>query len=240
MPQVADVAVPGRTPGLAPSVRPRRRPAAGRLTVVPMTAKARSGPGVRRIHIIGGPGSGKSTLARDLGAKLRLPVHELDAIAYEGPHFQERPLAARLGDVRAIADRPEWIVEGIHLGWTDALLERADVIVWLDHTGWWRAAVRIVNRFMRSAIHEARAQTGSRRFSRFGDYRRHLTQLGTVLLSSREYYQPRLQGKRYPVTRRLAEQRLRAYGDKVVRCRTADDVAKLVSSLVESSQSALG
>jgi adenylate kinase family enzyme len=198
------------------------------------TGSRRSAPSpgdARRIHIVGGPGSGKSTLARRLGCELGIDVHELDLIAYEGPEFAERPLAERLADAHAIAETPEWIAEGIHLGWTDELLRRADLIVWLDYAEWGRAALRIVTRFTASAVAEARAQPGTRKVSRFRDYRRHLRQLVKVLLSTRDYYKPEGAARRYPVSREFAERILRPHDAKVVRCASVAEVRWLVARL---------
>lgn len=188
-------------------------------------------PGARRIHISGGPGSGKSTLARSLGAALGITVFELDKIAYQGPEFTERPLEDRLADVRAIAETPGWISEGIHLGWSDLLLQRAELIIWLDYTSWSGAAFRILSRFTASAVAEARAQTSTKKFARFGDYRRHLRQLAYVLLSSRDYYKPERATRRHAVTREMAEQQLRPHGTKVVRCRSRDEAGDVLARL---------
>ncbi len=86
-----------------------------------------------RIHIIGPPGSGKTTLAQRLASILRLPLYELDYIAWdEGYPGTERPLEIRLRDIRCIAAQPAWITEGIFLTWTEELMRNADYIVWLD------------------------------------------------------------------------------------------------------------
>ena len=190
--------------------------------------------GARRIHIIGGPGSGKSTLASRLGETLGIEVHSLDEIAYDGPDFHERPLDARLHDVRELAAAPEWIAEGIHLVWTRDLLERAELIIWLDHTGWFRSATRIVMRFMSSAVSEARVQKGSRKFTRFGDYRRHLGQLLRVLVSSRDFYKPADAARRYPATRETAERELRPHLAKVVRCHSPGEVERVLADVRSS------
>ncbi len=195
------------------------------------------GRAARRIHIVGGPGSGKSTLATRLGEMLHIQVHDLDAIAYEGPDFTERPLEDRLQDVQVIADGPEWIAEGIHLGWTAPLLERADLIIWLDHTDWPRSARRTLRRFVASAVSEARAQRGMRRFTRFRDYGRHLRQLLDVLVSSRDYYKPMHAARRYPATRESAEQALRPYQAKLVRCRSDGEVQRVLAGLGPSTPS---
>ena len=189
----------------------------------------------RRIHISGGPGSGKSTLARSLGEALDITVYELDKIAYDGPDFSERPLPDRLADVRAIADRPEWISEGIHLGWSDVLLQRADVVVWLDYTSWSAAAVRIVRRFTASAVAEVRTQPAAKKLTRFGDYRRHLGQLVYVLRSSRDYYKPERASGGDAVTREMAEIEFRPHATKVVRCRSRDDVRDVLARLTGSA-----
>jgi adenylate kinase family enzyme len=187
--------------------------------------------GARRIHIVGGPGSGKSTLAGRLGETLGIAVHSHDTIAYEGPDFRERPLEARLQDVRAIAAAPEWIAEGIHLGWTAELFERAHVIIWLDHVGWLRSALRIVARFARSAAAEVRLQSGTRKFTRFRDYRYRLGQLVRVLMASREFYGPAHSARRYPATRESAERELRPHGAKVVRCGSHNEVERVLAEI---------
>src|SRR5829696_4452767 len=109
-----------------------------------------------RIHIIGGPGSGKTTLARELGTFLGIELHELDHIAFTGPDFTERPFPERVAAIYPIAQRPAWITEGLFVRWTDELLARSSIIVWLDHVNWERGFSRITRRFLRSAIDEAK------------------------------------------------------------------------------------
>src|SRR5690242_21563318 len=98
----------------------------------------------RRVHIIGGPGSGKSTLARQVRLELGAPVVDLDQIAY-GPGGVKRTLAERSARLREILSRPTYITEGIYLWWVDELLQRADVIIWLDvpfRVAAWRIVAR--------------------------------------------------------------------------------------------------
>jgi adenylate kinase family enzyme len=96
-----------------------------------------------RVHIIGGPGGGKTTLSRRLGARLGLPVFEIDEIRERGglgPNFRPlSPLVDRLIEVGHIARQPTWITEGSALWWTDELLKAADVIIWTDIP--WRVAL---------------------------------------------------------------------------------------------------
>ena len=191
--------------------------------------------GARRIHIVGGPGSGKSKLATRLGESLGIEVYPLDAIAYEGPDFRERPLEDRLHDVGKIAAMPEWIAEGIHLGWTDELLERAHLIIWLDHIGSVRSALRIISRFVTSAAAEVRLQSGRQKFTRFRDYRRHLGQLVHVLVTSRDFYKPAHAAQRYPATREAAARHLRPHLAKVVRCQSHREVERVLAEIRSSA-----
>jgi hypothetical protein len=85
-----------------------------------------------KIHIIGPSGAGKSTLAADLGARLHLPVHPLDPIAFLDTRWSIRPLPEKVEAIEKILQQPGWITEGGHLRWTEPLLEAADIIVWLD------------------------------------------------------------------------------------------------------------
>ena len=72
----------------------------------------------QRIFVIGGVGSGKTTFANRLGTISGLPVHHLDELAAEP--------ARREPCVAAILATGGWIVEGVHLGWTDDLLDAAE------------------------------------------------------------------------------------------------------------------
>lgn len=184
---------------------------------------------IQRIHIIGGPASGKSTLARWIGPSLGIPVYDLDKIAFEGLEFAERPISARLADVNSILNQPNWITEGIFLGWTEGLLQSADVIVWLDYIGWPRAAWRIIKRFLQGGVEEAKRQPGVRKFTRVQDYTRHVRLIVAVLFTSRIYYNSR--GPGVPKGARMESrvttaQHLAPYRDKVVRCSSVGDVER--------------
>ena len=183
-----------------------------------------------RVHIIGGPGSGKSTLARRIGDALNLPVYALDLLAYEGIDFEARPVEESAQRAREIATLPRWVTEGIHVGWTGPLLERADVIVWIDSVGWSRAAGRITARTLRNAFREIRTRQGRERFLRISDYARNLRQLGYVLVASREYWSPG-EGNRYPVTRWQVEEALAVVDEKVIRVRFDSDTLALKRSI---------
>lgn len=180
-------------------------------------------PFPHRIHIVGGPGSGKTTLARELGTLLDIPVYELDEVAFVGPDFDDRPPGERQARVEAIAQRKEWITEGIFVSWTDHLVEEADIVIWLDHITWVQAIRRIVHRFAQLAWHDACRQRRIREFFRFRDYARHFSQLIEVFFSSRRYYQ----GTGADEDRQLTVRRLEEYHDKVIHCRTPDSVRML-------------
>jgi adenylate kinase family enzyme len=197
---------------------------------------------IQRVHIIGGPGCGKSALAGLLGLQLGLAVYSLDLIAFEGLEFKLRPLAARLESVHGIAVQPQWIAEGIFLGWTSELLRAADIIIWLDHVLWYGAAWRIVARFVRGGVEEAKRQPGLRKINRFGDYRRNLRQLGQALRSSRAYYESTARSDDagdWINSRAATALCLRPYWYKVIHCQNADELRHLVAALSAQRQGTL-
>lgn len=180
---------------------------------------------VERIHITGGQGSGKSTLSARLSATCGLPVHEVDRIArIGGGNGPERAAAERDALVAAIAGGDRWVSEGVHLGWTSPLLERAQVIVWLDQLTPAAASVRMVRRFLSGAMTELRGHHGRERFARVGDYLRHTRELAGALRHARRANDPDL------FARALAP-----YGAKVVRCRTSADLEAFVASLLPAA-----
>ncbi|MFB9376719.1 AAA family ATPase [Kineococcus gynurae] len=104
---------------------PSRRSAAGSFL----------GPGdplpadVRRVLVAGAPGAGKTTLARRIGAARNLPHTELDGL-YHGPGWVPRP--SFTADVDRFTAEPRWVTEWQYPVVRELLLQRADLLVWLD------------------------------------------------------------------------------------------------------------
>jgi hypothetical protein len=107
----------------------------------------------KRIAIKGASGAGKSTLARELARILDLPCIELDAL-HHGPNWTEASAAELQGKVLGVLDDSRgWIVDGNYESKLGTLiLDRADLIVWLDlglATKLWRLAKRTTRRWYR-------------------------------------------------------------------------------------------
>jgi adenylate kinase family enzyme len=87
----------------------------------------------RRIVVVGVSGSGKTTFSRRLGAKLGLPVTELDALNHQ-PGWVEASDEDFCRAVEAAMSSPEgWVLDGLYerkIG--DLILREADTLVWLD------------------------------------------------------------------------------------------------------------
>jgi adenylate kinase family enzyme len=86
----------------------------------------------RKIAVVGTTGSGKTTVARRLAAHHEVPHIELDAL-HSGPEWTE----PRTDDFRARVESAisvsGWVVDGSYHGKLgDLVLERADLVVWLD------------------------------------------------------------------------------------------------------------
>jgi len=125
----------------------------------------------------------------------------LDEIAYAPPDFTNRPYDECARRVGQIVELDDWVFEGVHLGWTEPLFERAEVIIWLDHVGWLKSVRRVTRRSAVFAIHEARSRTARDRFLRFDDYARNLRLLLSTLMRSREYWYGQQAPRRYAATR---------------------------------------
>jgi adenylate kinase family enzyme len=106
-------------------------------------------PPTRRILVAGASGAGKSTLARGLAEVLGLPYTEIDSL-YHGPGWTER--ASFLDDVRAVAAGERWVCEWQYDAARPILLERCDLMVWLDlprRATVWRVVRRTLHRRLR-------------------------------------------------------------------------------------------
>ena len=106
-------------------------------------------PAPRRVLVAGTTGVGKTTTAARIGAVLRLPHTEIDAL-YHGPGWQ--PRESFVADVEAYTSEPEWVTEWQYTAVRPLLAERADTLVWIDlpnHVALWRLIRRTLRRRFR-------------------------------------------------------------------------------------------
>jgi adenylate kinase family enzyme len=82
-----------------------------------------------RVVVAGTSGSGKTTWAGRIAEQLGVPHVEIDAL-FHGPGWVPRP--SFLADVRAFSAQPAWVTEWQYSEARPLLLERADLLVWLD------------------------------------------------------------------------------------------------------------
>jgi adenylate kinase family enzyme len=88
---------------------------------------------MRRVMVVGSAGAGKTTLARGLAKKLGLPLIHLD-FHYWRPGWQLPDSRDWREQVAALAEAPEWIMDGNYSNTYDVRMARADTLVWLDHS----------------------------------------------------------------------------------------------------------
>jgi adenylate kinase family enzyme len=82
-----------------------------------------------RVLVAGTSGAGKTTLAARVGQSLDLPHVEIDAL-FHGPGWT--PRASFLAEVDAFSSGPRWVTEWQYGSVRELLVERADLLVWLD------------------------------------------------------------------------------------------------------------
>jgi adenylate kinase family enzyme len=83
----------------------------------------------KRIFIIGPPGSGKSYLADRLSELTGIKHYDTDDMRYIRKYDTVRPIAARRRKLVAVAKRDSWIIAGVSLSFSDAAIERSQLIV---------------------------------------------------------------------------------------------------------------
>ena len=90
----------------------------------------------RRVRVVGTSGAGKTTLAARAGARLGLPLLEVDAVVHrEGWRTAtqmelDEALAAFLGSPAAAGG---WVMDGNYWSRLSAVTDTADTVVWLDY-----------------------------------------------------------------------------------------------------------
>lgn len=82
-----------------------------------------------RVLVAGSSGSGKTTVAGLVSGVLGLPHTEIDGL-YHGPGWV--PRESFVADVQALVAGPRWVLEWQYRAVRPLLLERADLLVWLD------------------------------------------------------------------------------------------------------------
>lgn len=107
-----------------------------------------------KIYILGSVGSGKTTLARKVASKFQIHHFETDNFVWT------RDLAGDIRNEIEVRDQllqdavilNYWVMEGVHIDWTDAGLHAADHIIFLDipyRKRLWRIVVRYIRQLLK-------------------------------------------------------------------------------------------
>lgn len=160
---------------------------------------------------MGGGGSGKTTLARRLAERLELPHFELDV-----------PGAAL--DPLLLEDR--WVGDGVYLYGITPVLDRAELIIWLDLRRW-TAIRRIITRHIRLSMNGTNRHKGLRRLVKFA-------------WGQRDYYsaparEPRSSTDWDALTRAGTELVLRPHMKKVIRLRSPGEVRRWTRTFLQQA-----
>jgi cytidylate kinase len=180
-----------------------------------------------RIHITGGPGSGKTTAGRYLSEALGVPLLSLDYYWLDTNARLNEPRNGSIvtdavaEHVRQLSQRDEWLTEGGFLDWTEPLMERAQLIIWMQ-APWRVASYRIMTRHIRAELARNNRFPGWRRLYAFWRWAAH-------------YYNdtnsPGLNPFGTPNTLGTLRTTLERYSDKVIACSSRAEVKSLARDL---------
>ena len=87
---------------------------------------------LKRVYIIGTAGSGKSFLAKRISEKLDIPCYDLDDIFWYKKYTKKTNKAKRKKALARIANKSNWIIEGVYSSWTEQALRKANIVIILD------------------------------------------------------------------------------------------------------------
>jgi adenylate kinase family enzyme len=172
---------------------------------------------VRRVAIIASASSsGKTTLGRELARRLEAPFHELDALNH-GPGWTEATAEELRARVEPLLTEERWVVDGAYrskLG--DLVLERADVVIWLDlpRRVW---LPRLLRRTLSRIVQREELWSGNRE-----TFRNAFLSRNSLLLFA---------WRRYPLNRRRYPKELARYS--VVRLRSPREVERWLASVAK-------
>ena len=85
-----------------------------------------------KILIIGSVGSGKTTLARKMSEKLNIKYYEMDSIVHDDIKKIKRKMEEQIAIIEEIDKNPNWIIEGTLRKNLYFLLDKVDIIIYLD------------------------------------------------------------------------------------------------------------
>lgn len=106
-----------------------------------------------KVYIIGSVGSGKSTLARELSRELGVPHFETDNFVWQRRQGGDirNPEPVRDAQFFEAVTQSDWIIEGVHIGWTEGAIHSADIVVFLDIPYSLRS-YRFVTRYLKQKV----------------------------------------------------------------------------------------
>lgn len=176
----------------------------------------------KKIYIVGSAGSGKTTLAGLLCQRLGFMHYDLDDIAY--PNQKVQLMEKRLKAITELAEKNQWVAEGVYVSWVGDLLKSADKIIWLD-LPLWLTLFRIIKRFLVSKL-TGRDPHGFKAFLRL-----------TRGLIHYHFPKPSYESDKLGeyITQEKIKKALEPYQNKVLRITNSQSLEKFVNSLTDSS-----